>query len=69
MDGKVDAFVAGVGAAARCRRGRFLKERNPGVRIVAVEPRIPRLFLERAGLQSNPGNRRRLHPAPCWTYP
>ncbi len=39
MDGRVDAFVAGVGSGGTLGGvGRFLKERNPGVRIVAVEP-------------------------------
>lgn len=39
MDGKVDAFVAGVGSGGTLTGvGRFLKEHNPDVRIVAVEP-------------------------------
>ncbi len=39
MDGRVDAFVAGVGSGGTLGGvGRFLKERNPGVHIVAVEP-------------------------------
>ncbi len=38
-EGKVDAFVAGVGTGGTVSgTGRFLKEKNPGVRIVAVEP-------------------------------
>lgn len=38
--GKVDAFVAGVGTGGTLTGvGRVLKERNPEVRIVAVEPR------------------------------
>jgi cysteine synthase A len=39
MDGKVDAFVAGVGTGGTITGvGRVLKEKCPGVRIVAVEP-------------------------------
>jgi cysteine synthase A len=37
--GRVDAFVAGVGTGGTITgAGEFLKERNPGCRIVAVEP-------------------------------
>ena len=39
MDGRVDHLVAGVGTGGTITgAGRFLKERNPACRIVAVEP-------------------------------
>ncbi|WP_417910550.1 cysteine synthase A [Candidatus Electronema sp. PJ] len=39
MEGKVDVLVAGVGTGGTVTgAGRFLKERNPALRVVAVEP-------------------------------
>ncbi|WGK68061.1 cysteine synthase A [Candidatus Haliotispira prima] len=39
LDGKVDAFVAGVGTGGTISGvGRFLKEKNPNIKIFAVEP-------------------------------
>ncbi len=38
-DGQVDLFVAGVGTGgAVTGTGRYLKEKNPGIRVVGVEP-------------------------------
>src|SRR3984957_6808452 len=40
LDGRVDVFVAGVGAGGTITGvGEVLKQRNPGCRVVAVEPR------------------------------
>ncbi len=50
-DGTVDIFVAGVGTGGTITGvGRYLKEKNPAVRIVAVEPKNSPLLTEgRAG--------------------
>ncbi|MGI8715266.1 MAG: cysteine synthase A [Solirubrobacteraceae bacterium] len=40
LDGRIDVFVAGVGTGGTITGvGEFLKERDPGCRVVAVEPR------------------------------
>jgi cysteine synthase A len=40
MDGQVDVFVAGVGSGGTLQGvGKFLKEKNAGTKIVAVEPK------------------------------
>jgi len=40
MEGRIDCFVAGIGSGGTLQGiGKFLKERNPNVRIVAVEPK------------------------------
>lgn len=39
LDGRVDCFVAGVGTGGTLTgTGRYLKERNPEIKVVAVEP-------------------------------
>ncbi len=56
-DGKVDVFVAGVGTGGTITgTGRFLKEKNPDIRIVAVEPAdSPFLSEGRAGAHAIQG--------------
>lgn len=40
MKGEIDCFVAGVGSGGTLQGvGKFLKERRPGVKVVAVEPK------------------------------
>jgi len=50
-DGKVDVFVAGVGTGGTVSgTGKFLKEQNPNIKIIAVEPKNSPLLSEgRAG--------------------
>ncbi len=40
LDGKVDIFISGLGSGGTlCGVGRFLKEKNPDIIVVAVEPK------------------------------
>ena len=48
MKGKIDVFVAGVGSGGTLQGiGKFLKEKNPKVKIVAVEPKNSSALLHR----------------------
>ena len=65
LDGRVDVLVAGVGTGGTITGvGEYLRERNPQLRVVAVEPRGSAVLSgERAGPAPDPGDRRGLRPA------
>jgi cysteine synthase A len=48
MEGRIDVFVAGVGSGGTLQGiGRFLKEKNPDAKVVAVEPKNSAALLGR----------------------
>jgi len=54
MNGKVDAFVAGVGTGGTLMGvGKALKEKNPNIRIVAVEPEEAAVLSGRKEIQDH----------------
>lgn len=57
MEGKVDVFVSGLGSGGTLQGiGRYLKEKNPQIKIVAVEPKnVSALLGHEPGLHSIQG--------------
>ena len=60
--GKLAIYVATVGTGGTLTgAGRFLKEKNPAIRVVAAEPDIRRALGRKARASRDPGDRRRIH--------
>ena len=69
LDGRVDVLVAGVGTGGTITGvGEYLRERNPELRVVAVEPqRLGGALRRSARAASHPGHRRRASSRRCST--
>ena len=69
LDGRVDVLVAGVGTGGTITGvGEYLRERNPQLRVVAVEPRGSAVLSGgQAGPAPHPGHRRRASSRRCST--
>ena len=61
--GNVDILVSGVGTGGTISGvGKFLKSKNPNIKIIAVEPESSPVFVRRkAGSSWNPGHRSRIY--------
>ena len=57
LDGKVDIFVGGLGSAGTLQGiGRYLKDQNPDIRVVAVEPKnVSALHGDKPGIRQIQG--------------